>query len=102
MALRDKDPLKLEDYTNYVLEKKTSNPRPRNGGEPTKMPVNRAVAVGADVKVTGDNAVAIGAGASAKANSIAIGADVEAGEKEIVIGNGTDKSGSRGHGFNGH
>ena len=52
------------------------------------LPVTRAVAVGADVKVTGDNAVAIGAGASAKANSIAIGADVEAGENEIVIGNG--------------
>ncbi len=50
------------------------------------VPVLRAVAIGADSSVTGDNGVALGAGASAGENGIAFGAGVTAGENEIVIG----------------
>ena len=74
-----------EGDTFVVIKAPTSGTSPRRE---KRDPVERAVAVGAEAKVEGDNGVAIGAGASAKANSIAIGSDVEAGENEIVIGNG--------------
>ncbi len=50
------------------------------------VPAARAVAIGADSSVTGDNGVALGADATAGENGIAIGAGVTAGANEVIIG----------------